>query len=136
MAKKIISNAFGISMLPVAPHNFVRLSRITSDKIPANVESAIDRADIAKVVSGILGFKVEPNHVRIRLKAGDILYVVRYVGKKIPKGATTLPDGAVLEFYEVTYNSEGCQGCHGYDTGDCQDCKTSFWLSGADMKDC
>lgn len=116
--------------------NFVRVKKINPNDVPADVESAIGHQDTAKVVSDILGFEVKPNRVSIKLNENDVLYVAQYTGPRLPEGATTLPEGAILEFFEVTFRKEGCRGCRGYDTGSCQTCKLSFWLSGTPLKDC
>ena len=131
MAKHILVNAFSLTMLPVEAMNFIRVRKITPDEIPTDVESAIGYQDTAKVVSSMLGFEVKPNRVSIKMSESDVLYVAQYTGPRLPEGATTLPEGASLEFFEVTFYKEGCRGCHGYDTGTCQNCVFSFWLSGA-----
>ena len=131
MAQHILVNAFALSMLPMEAMNFVRVKKINPKEVPADVESAIGHTDTAKVVSGILGFEVKPNRVSIKLNESDVLYVAQYTGPRLPEGATTLPEGASLEFFEVTFYKEGCRGCHGYDSGTCQNCVFSFWLSGA-----
>ena len=127
----ILVNAFALSMLPMEAMNFVRVKKINPNEVPADVESAIGHVDTAKVVSNILGFEVKLNRVSIKLTESDVLYVAQYTGPRLPEGATTLPEGASLEFFEVTFRKEGCRGCHGYDTGTCQNCVFSFWLSGA-----
>lgn len=137
MAQHILTNAFSLSMLPMEAMNFVRVRKITPDEIPTDVESAIGHQDTAKVVSSMLGFEVKPNRVNVKLTESDVLYVAQYTGPRLPEGATTLPEGAHFEFYEVTFRDKGCSGCKGYDYwGTCQQCKLSFWLSGAPIKDC
>ena len=137
MAKHILVNAFSLTMLPVEAMNFIRVRKITPDEIPTDVESAIGHESTAKVVSSILGFEVKPNRVSVKLTESDVLYVAQYTGPRLPEGATTLPEGAHFEFYEVTFRDKGCSGCKGYDYwGTCQQCKLSFWLSGAPIKDC
>ena len=136
MARNVLTNAFSLTMLPIEAMNFVRVKKINPNDVPADVESAIGHQDTAKVVSDILGFEVKPNRVSIKLNENDLLYVAQYTGPRLPEGATTLPEGAILEFFEVTFRKEGCRGCRGYDTGSCQTCKLSFWLSGTPLKDC
>lgn len=134
----ILVNAFSLGMLPMeAMMNIIRVRKITTDEIPTDVESAIGHESTAKVVSSILGFEVKPNRVSVKLTESDVLYVAQYTGPRLPEGATTLPEGAHFEFYEVTFRDKGCSGCKGYDYwGTCQQCKLSFWLSGAPIKDC
>ena len=128
----ILVNAFSLGMLPLeAMMYIIRVKKISSNEVPADVESAIGHKDTAKVVSSMLGFEVKPNRVSIKMSESDVLYVAQYTGPRLPEGATTLPEGASLEFFEVTFYKEGCRGCHGYDSGTCQNCGFSFWLSGA-----
>lgn len=127
----ILVNAFALSMLPLEAMNIIRVKKINPDEVPTDVESAVGHESTAKVVSNILGFEVKPKRVSIKLTESDVLYVAQYTGPRLPEGATTLPEGASLEFVEVTFYKEGCRGCHGYDTGTCQNCGFSFWLSGA-----
>lgn len=131
MARNVLANAFSLTMLPIEAMDFVRVKKINPNDVPADVESAIGHQDTAKVVSSILGFEVKPNRVSLMLTENDVLYVAQYTGPRLPEGATTLPEGANLEFFEVTFRKEGCRGCHGYDSGTCQNCVFSFWLSGA-----
>ena len=131
MARNVLANAFSLTMLPIEAMDFVRVKKINPNDVPADVESAIGHQDTAKVVSSILGFEVKPNRVSIKLTENDVLYVAQYTGPRLPEGATTLPEGANLEFFEVTFRKEGCRGCHGYDSGTGQNCVFSFWLSGA-----
>lgn len=131
MARNVLTNAFSLTMLPIGAMNIVRVKKINPNDVPADVESAIGHQDTAKVVSSILGFEVKPNRVSIKMSESDVLYVAQYTGPRLPEGATTLPEGANIEFFEVTFRKEGCRGCHGYDSGTCQNCVFSFWLSGA-----
>lgn len=131
MARNVLTNAFSLTMLPIEAMNIVRVKKINPNDVPADVESAIGHQDTAKVVSSILGFEVKPNRVSIKMSESDVLYVAQYTGPRLPEGATTLPEGANIEFFEVTFRKEGCRGCHGYDSGTCQNCVFSFWLSGA-----
>lgn len=107
MAKHILVNAFSLNMLPLEAMNFVWVKKINPEEVPTDVESAIGHTDTAKVVSGILGFEVKPNRVSIKLTESDVLYVAQYTGPRLPEGATTLPEGASLEFFEVTFLASG-----------------------------
>ena len=126
----ILVNAFSLGMLPLEAMNIIRVKRINSNEVPTDIESAIGHVDTAKVVSNILGFEVKPNRVSIRMSESDVLYVAQYTGPRLPEGATTLPEGASLEFFEVTFRKEGCRGCQGYNSGTCPNCELSMWLSG------
>lgn len=130
MARNVLTNAFSLTMLPIEAMNFVRVKKINPNDVPADVESAMGHESTAKVVSSILGFEVKPNRVSIRMSESDVLYVAQYTGPRLPEGATTLPEGASLEFFEVTFRKEGCRGCQGYNSGTCPNCELSMWLSG------
>ena len=137
MNRKIIVNAFSIgNMIPDNDATFIRRKKINPDMIPECAESAVGHEDTARVLTGILGFEVKPNRTTLRLDESDVLYLAQLVGERLPEGATTLPEGAHFEFYEVTFRDKGCSGCKGYDWGLCQQCKLSFWLSNAPIKDC
>lgn len=107
MAQHILVNAFSLSMLPLEAMNFVWVKKINPEEVPTDVESAVGHADTARVMSGILGFEVKPNRVSIKLNESDVLYVAQYTGPRLPEGATTLPEGASLEFFEVTFLASG-----------------------------
>lgn len=98
-----LSNAFALSM--VQDGNFSVATLTTEDALAAmgnGFISAIGHADIAAVVSGMLGIDVPMNRVNLALKTGDVLVVAQYVGPRLPEGATTLPEGAKIVFKMVT----------------------------------
>ena len=105
-----ISNAFSLSMLdrelqewqPRRPKpiklEFVKKLAASNNY---NLASAIGHVDTAKLLSGILGFYLPPNRVNVNLQIGDHLLVAQYVGLRLPEGATTLPEGATIEWWLV-----------------------------------
>ncbi len=99
--KNYIVNSFSFNMVEVQDFMLVRAEKISCSDIPKDVVSAIGHADTARVVSGILGFEVACNRMQVSLKPGDILYLAQYKGPRLPEGATTLPEGATLEFLRV-----------------------------------
>jgi hypothetical protein len=54
------------------------------------------------VVGSLLGREVPMNRATVQLTAGDVLFVAQYSGPRLPEGATSLPDGAKIEFLRVT----------------------------------
>lgn len=64
-------------------------------------ESAIGHADTARIVSGMLGVELPANRVNVKLAKGEKMIVAQYSGPRLPEGATTLPDGAKIEFVLV-----------------------------------
>lgn len=122
-----LSNAFSANMINVEDFSLVRFKRIKPEEIPCDVTSAIGHVDTAAVVSSILGFEVRPQRIDVHLTCcKDTLYLAQYRGPRLPEGCTTLPEGATLEFYEVSV-SGGCSDCPAVD---CQMCGMSSWLHG------
>lgn len=133
---KFISNSFSINILPLLELGIVRVKKISPDMIPKDVESAIGHEDTARVVSGILGFEVKPTRVSIKLTESDVLYVAQYTGPRLRRVQRHCRKEQTSSFSRLASREEGCRGCRGYDTGSCQTCKLSFWLSGTPLKDC
>lgn len=70
-----------------------------------NVEvvSAISNIDIATIMSSLLGINLPVNEFPFKLRGwSESLYLVKCKGQ-LPKGATTLPDGTTLEFFEISF---------------------------------
>lgn len=119
MNNMYISNAFSFNMVSVDNFMLVRAEKISCSDIPKDVVSAIGHADTARVVSGILGFEVACNRMQVSLEPGDILYLAQYKGPRLPEGATTLPEGATLEFLKVQLD-KGCpKDCRGDECAMC-----------------
>lgn len=101
-----ITNAFSINMLPreeVVAVLFTPISLDEAREIAAKgLESAIGHADTARIVSDLLGVEIPSNRVDIRLQNRDRILVAQYSGPRLPEGATTLPEGAKIEFWLVT----------------------------------
>ena len=124
---KYISNAFSLNMLSIDSFSHIRVKRIEPVSVPEDAVSAIGHTDTANVVSTILGRKVPANRTNVLLTEEDTLYVAQYRGPRLPEGATTLPEGATIEFLEVTVLPETCRGCLAVDYTHCQ---AMDWLHG------
>lgn len=124
---KYISNAFSLNMMTVDDFSLVRIKKVSASEIPADVKSVIGHPDTASVVSNILGFETPYNRVSLTLESDDVLYVAQYKGPRLPEGATELPEGATLEFLEVSLKPNGCSGCPGVD---CNLCGMTSWAHG------
>ena len=122
-----LGNAFSLNMIPVENFTLIRARKVTPADVPQSAISVIGHADTAKIVSGILNYEVPANRVNVTLESGDVLYVAQYKGPRLPEGATQLPEGATLEFIEITFIPEGCKGCPGVD---CNLCGTICWTHG------
>ena len=123
-----ISNAFSLNMIHVEKFSLIRARKVTPADVSKSAISAIGHADTARVVSGILGFEVPENRMNVSLKEEDVLYVAQYKGPRLPEGATELPEGATLEFLEITLKPEGCKQCPACD---CNLCSLNWWTHGA-----
>lgn len=126
--KKYIGNALSLNMMDINDFSLIRVKKVLPSEIPHDVESVIGHPDTAEVVSNILGFEVPFNRVNLVLNGDDILYVAQYKGPRLPEGATQLPEGATLEFLEITFKPEGCNGCPAVD---CNMCCMMSWTHGA-----
>jgi hypothetical protein len=123
-----LSNAFSLNMLlETGTFSLLRVKPVAPSDIPRDVMSCIGHADTATVVSKILGFEVPVNRVNLQLGVEDTLYVAQYRGPRLPEGATELPEGATLEFLQVTIKPEGCGNCGAID---CNTCGMMFWYHG------
>lgn len=65
-------------------------------------QSCVGHADIAAVLSELVGVEVPTNRVSISLEPGDILVVGQYMGPRLPEGCKTLPADARIEWYIVS----------------------------------
>lgn len=105
-SKVYISNAFSLSMVP---GDAVLLVKKIND--PANyikwigldfeVVSCVGHENTAKLYSKILDYDVECNRVSVKAEYCDRIFVGQYIGPRLPEGATELPEGARIEWYEV-----------------------------------
>ena len=104
----VIANAFSLNMLdlevgvtdlqvcPTSPE-FIR------EEIEAEggFTSLVGHADTAAVFSSLLGLDVPCNRATFQLEEGVTLFVGQYKGPRLPEGATTLPEGATVEWEMV-----------------------------------
>ena len=106
-----VLNAFSIQMVTslLQDPGFgldVRIERISLDmakKLAADgVESAVGHQDIAAVISEQLGVTVPANRVNVQLAPREEVLVGQYVGGRLPEGATTLPEGARIDWFLVS----------------------------------
>ena len=98
---KYLVNALSINMVDIE----VRDNRFQFDcdpiseeefeEIKLDYESYIGHPDVAK----ILGVKYNREPVVFGL--GDEGLLAQYFGKRLPEGATRLPDGVIIKFYKV-----------------------------------
>lgn len=79
-----------------------------SDAVVALIaKSCVGHADIAAILSGLIGFEVPVNRVSVSLKPGDKLVVGQYVGPRLPEGCKEIPAGSRIEWYVVSCHPAG-----------------------------
>lgn len=105
MKKITLTNAFSINMLnSTTLVNFNEISLEKAKELIASAEEfvcAIGHADTAAVVGGLLGMELEPNRISVTLDFPEKLVIAQYTGPRLAEGATTLPEGAMIKFWEV-----------------------------------
>jgi hypothetical protein len=79
-----------------------------SDAVVALVaQSCVGHADIASVLSVLIGVNVPVNRVSVSLQPGDQLVVGQYVGPRLPEGCKELPKESRIEWYVVLCRAAG-----------------------------
>jgi len=124
MNKIIVANSFSINM--IEKDNNVSFKKVSAgyiayslwtlfndSAIMAEFVPAIGHADTARIAEGLLNRELSNwtipwtvpslfNRTNITLNKGDILFVAQYRGQRLPEGATELPEGATIEWWQVT----------------------------------
>ena len=105
----VIANAFSLNMislevgvtnLQVGPTSPEYIREEIAEA--GDVESIVGHADTAAVFSGILGLDLPCNRATFTLEEDVVLFVGQYKGPRLPEGATTLPEGAKINWVMVT----------------------------------
>ena len=105
----VIANAFSINMLSLEVGiTDLQVCPASPDVIRQEIEeeggftSIVGHADTAAVFSSLLGLEVPTNRATFLLEEGVTLFVGQYKGPRLPEGATSLPEGARVEWAMVT----------------------------------
>ena len=119
----VVSNAFSLNMFPSDRENetmsFTKISDNNAREMVANADnilSIVGHADTARVFGNILGVDVVPNRVSYKMETQykcsqsnpfpeetRVLLVGQYNGPRLEEGATTLPEGAHIDWWIVDY---------------------------------
>jgi len=117
--KIMIANAFSLSMLDRetqrnragdAVYGNLRIPRPCDNPAEwlgkwkvagAEIESVVGHADTAALFSAILSRPVTVNRSSVKLVKDHRLLVGQYIGPRLPEGATTLPEGARIEWWII-----------------------------------
>ena len=109
MPKVILANAFSLNMLAMEVCvTDLQVCPASPDVIRQEIEEAggfasiVGHADTAALFSNLLGLDVPCNRATFQLEEGVTLFVGQYKGPRLPEGATTLPEGAKVEWAMVT----------------------------------
>lgn len=112
---KYLNNVFSSGMVHNDMHFDVKIVDLETFKAQAkDATSVVGHEDTAKILSDLLGKKVDFNRVSTAIKPGDVVCVAQYDGPRLPLGADKLPDGAKFR-WEIWTAVEA------------QPKKTSFW---------
>lgn len=98
---KYLSNAFSLQMLQGGTAICKKINFEEACTLSIDAKSIVGHADIASIISHLLGFAVAANRVSVSLLPGDILVVGQYVGGRLPEGCKTIPGDAAVEWYVV-----------------------------------
>ena len=104
----VVANAFSLNMLSLEVGvTDLQICPASPDVIRQEIEEAggfasvVGHADTAAVFSSLLGLDVPCNRATFTLEEGTTLFVGQYKGPRLPEGATTLPEGAKVEWAMV-----------------------------------
>lgn len=104
----VIANAFSLNMLDLGVGvTDLQVCPTSPEFIREEIEAAggftsiVGHADTAAVFSSLLGLDVPMNRATFQLGEGVTLFVGQYKGPRLPEGATTLPEGAKVEWAMV-----------------------------------
>ena len=104
----VVANAFSLNMLTLEVGiTDLQICPASPECIREEIEAAggftsiVGHADTAAVFSDILGLNVPCNRATFTLEEGVTLFVGQYKGPRLPEGATSLPEGAAVEWAMV-----------------------------------
>ena len=99
-------NAFSIQMISALNEASVSFKKIDVEQaknlLSNGVDSYVGHVDTAAVISSLLGMEVPAQRRFGSLASGETAVVAQVVGGRLPEGATTLPDGMSIQFFQIT----------------------------------
>lgn len=103
-----IGNAFSLNMITdiIGDGMVIKIYPLTTEEVKnvlsANkFQSIVGHEDTANILTNMLGIKIQFNRTTARLSKNDELIVAQYTGPRLEQGATSLPEGARIQFYMV-----------------------------------
>lgn len=106
MSQSYLLNAIPGALIP-ADGITLRIAPVGAEEVGAglargDVMSAVGHADTANLIGALVGAPCAATRISVpALQAGDRHLLALYQGPRLPEGATTLPEGASLAFYEM-----------------------------------
>lgn len=100
----LLSNAFSLQMLTgtqTVKFTFISEEDARFILVREAWTSVVGHKDLAEILSNMFGITVPVNRVSNKLHTGDKMLVAQFMGGRLPEGATTLPEGASIQFILV-----------------------------------
>lgn len=99
-------NALSGNMVSPNREHMIRMKPISAEQVAGLLGrsewiSAVGHADFAALLSRLLGIEVPTARINVDLKTGDRAVLAQYSGPRLPEGATALPEGAAIIFFQV-----------------------------------
>lgn len=100
-----ITNAFSLNMIENRLISRVRFREFDIDQQEMTAyKSVVGHADIASIMSKQLGVEVPFNRQTLKIDDGNVNVLIgQYKGPRLEEGATQLPEGSVIEYYEMYF---------------------------------
>lgn len=99
-------NAFSIQMISSLNEASVSFKKITAEQaknlLAGGVESYVGHIDTAAVIGDLLGMEVPAQRRFGTLAPDETAIIAQVLGGRLPEGATTLPEGFSIQFFQVT----------------------------------
>lgn len=103
-----IANAFSLNMLDIVDYMNLRIEKVDPvafiQQNQGPIENFIGHPDTDRVVRDSLARWVaipEGKRGNLKLLHGESLLIAQYIGPRLPEGATTLPEGATIDWFAV-----------------------------------
>jgi hypothetical protein len=97
-------NAFSFNMVS-APNGKLVWTTLSADEVRSALaggfESGVGHANTAAVFANELGIEVSMQRITVSLESGDEIIVGQYKGPRLQEGATTLPEGALIDWLRI-----------------------------------
>lgn len=114
---KFLLNAFSLSMVAemtqALSHLKLSVTALTLEEardLVTDATSAVGHAPTASIFALLLQRDVLLNRISVKLTEGETAVVGQYIGPRLDEGATSLPEGATIEWYLVAVGDVDISG--------------------------